>query len=736
MAVGRSTVRAAQWWGHKLPPVIAAACLVLFASRSTSQARDLRDVLLLLMAASGIAAFGHVINDLADLAPDGAAGKRNVMALVGTSGRIGLVVVTLAVGLVPFVWLPHRGAVIGLITLEVVLLVAYSVPPTRLKERAAAGVACDAIYAYLIPIALTLATFGARPGTPTIAWWVTTPTLIWAFLMGVRGIVSHQVIDLDNDRRAGVDTLVARIGVDRAVGWTSRLVLIEFAAAAATIGTVSVGMSAPWLAVFGAAYLAWRTFQIAVLWDEPLLRSAPHDRDARLRLMGFVLLNEFVEKWLPPAALVALAVRHPIWWAVVAVYLIAFDNALVEFIARDARSLPDAVERVAFERKARRLIRQAQAERIAVTAAGPAEVTESARDGRRWVFVVCGPDMHLRTLHTAVSHLRPLTRLEIWVVTDTSRNEGEIDRAGIDQVVDVATPTHLDDHQASIWLKTGVHRHLPSGEWCYLDTDIIAVAPGAEAVFDHRHGPVAFASDLTIVSNEVDRFSPWAMTCGCSGHGDEHSCGHLREQLEIRYGLEVPGTWTHWNGGVFVFGPDAGAVLDMWNERAVASFDWPEWRTRDQGALIATVWTLGLQDLPRLPAMFNFIADLGNGDLCLDLDRGWALHPAGPFVRPHLMHLYTSRLEDDGWDLGNDVEAPVIRQTLVRTYRWRRRRSFDRFGVYRYRLRRIPRRLQPGRVTASARRRLGRYAEGRTESASTTRPDRPHESSREVENVE
>src|SRR5690606_24862918 len=101
------------------------------------------------------------------------------------------------------------------------------------------------------------------------------------------------------------------------------------------------------------------------------------------------------------------------------------------------------------------------------------------------------------------------------------------------------------------------HRHLPPGEWCYLDSDIIAIRPGVEAVFEHRAGPVAFASDLTISVNQVDRFSPWAMTCECAGHGEVHSCGHLREQLALRLGVDVPGTWVHWNGGVFVFGEDS-----------------------------------------------------------------------------------------------------------------------------------------------------------------------------------
>jgi hypothetical protein len=227
---------------------------------------------------------------------------------------------------------------------------------------------------------------------------------------------------------------------------------------------------------------------------------------------------------------------------------------------------------------------------------------------------------------------------------------------------------------------------------------------------------VAFASDLTIAANQVDRFSPWAMTCDCSGQGEDHSCEHLREELRRRLGVEVPGDWVHWNGGVFVFGPDSTEVMDTWNRIAVESFDWPEWRTRDQGALIATVWLHGLQDSPRLPSEFNFIADLGNSDLCLDPERGWALHPAGPWLRPRFMHLYTSRLEDPDWDISRDVEVPVIRQSTQRRVHFRyetwREKVKVRLQILGIRARRLPSRLTPARVSASVRRRLGRPADG------------------------
>ena len=672
MRKDRSLVRSGQWWDHKIPPLIAAAVLAVLPATDPNGLQLFADLILFLITAVGVAAFGHVVNDLADIKTDALAGAPNQMAALSNQTRAAVLAGTVACGLLPWIWLPHTAAALSLLGIEILLLLVYSLKPIRLKDRAAAGVLADALYAYVVPVLLSIAVFTQVGGISGPGWAITLTVGFWALLMGLRGILWHQVGDIAHDQRAGLSTLATKIGVTHSRRILGVMVIIEFAAAALALIVVSQGTGESWLPVFGLGYVLYRIFQMSVLWSEPVhLRSLRHS-GGRIRFLGFVLLNEFVEKWLPLAALIAIALRLPLMWFAVLLYVVLFDNAAVEFLRRDLAALPDALNRIAHEGKSRANIRRVAAARKALVAAGPALVTAEIQDRCRWVFVVCGPEMHTETLRTAVRHLGPLTSLEIWVVTDSTRNVRPIDPEGIHQVVDVATPEHFDDHQASIWLKTGIHRHLPVGEWCYLDTDIIAVRPGVEEIFEHRHGPVAFASDLTISVNQVDRFSPWAMNCDCTGHGDTHSCSHLREQISERFDIEVPGDWVHWNGGVFLFGPDSAEFLDMWNARAIASFEWPEWRTRDQGALIATAWTQSQEDCPRLPAEFNFIADLGNGDLCLDPQLGWALHPAGPWHHARLMHLYTSRLEDPEWELGRDVEAPVIRQTLVRANRWRR----------------------------------------------------------------
>jgi 4-hydroxybenzoate polyprenyltransferase len=731
MRVDPTLVRSGQWWDHKVPPIIGAAALTLLAAPALDGGRVLLDLLLFLIATAGIAAFGHVLNDVADIRTDALAGAPNQMAPLTVPARVAVLAATITAGVVPWLWLPRSPSTMALLATEITLLTAYSVPPLRLKDRSVAGVLADALYAYVVPVLLTVSVFTEVGGIDPAGWVVMAPVSLWMLFMGLRGILWHQIGDLAHDRRAGVRTLATRIGAERGgrvIGW---MVVMEFAAAAASLTAVAHGTGEVWVLVFGVAYLGYRFFQMSILWSEPFHPVVLKHHSGRIRFLGYVVMNEFVERWLPVAALVALTLEVPILGIGLVAHLVLFDNAVVEFLRRDLRSLPDALNRLAHEGKARRNIRKVAERRRATCAEGPTRLDPSQRARCRWVFVVCGPELHIDTLRTAVRHLRPLTELDIWVVTDSTRNVRPIEIDGVDVVVDVATPEEFDDHQASIWLKTGVHRHVPEGEWCYLDSDIIAVRPGLEEIFRHRDGAVAFASDLTISVNQVDRFSPWAMNCECSGRGDTHSCSHLREQIRERFEVEVPGDWVHWNGGVFLFGPDSHEFLDMWNDRAVASFAWPEWRTRDQGALIATAWTLGQQDCPRLPAEFNFIADLGNGDLCLDPDMGWALHPAGPWHEARLLHLYTSRLEDPEWELGRDVESPVIRQTLVRTHRWRRfevhrrigqwghdtvhtvhQTVSDRIALYWLRIRRQPKRLHPTRLRAGIARRAAAKGRG------------------------
>jgi len=127
-----------------------------------------------------------------------------------------------------------------------------------------------------------------------------------------------------------------------------------------------------------------------------------------------------------------------------------------------------------------------------------------------YVFVVCGDDEHISTLNFSLTYLKHFTKNKICVVTDLSRNNQKIKH---DSVIDVRTPEHFSHHQASIFLKTGLHKFLDmSHNYCYLDTDVIAVSEEVDSIFEQFIPPVVFASDHCALRE----FSPYAVNCNCN----------------------------------------------------------------------------------------------------------------------------------------------------------------------------------------------------------------------------
>ncbi len=126
-----------------------------------------------------------------------------------------------------------------------------------------------------------------------------------------------------------------------------------------------------------------------------------------------------------------------------------------------------------------------------------------------FVFAVCGDSEHIDTLNYSLRALKKFTTLPIIVVTEFSRNAGTIEH---DNIINYSAPTHFNHHQASIYLKTSLHRILPMGtDYCYLDSDVVAVCEEAAQVFNHQYNIITFAPDHCT----MNKFSPMAVNCGC-----------------------------------------------------------------------------------------------------------------------------------------------------------------------------------------------------------------------------
>ena len=132
-----------------------------------------------------------------------------------------------------------------------------------------------------------------------------------------------------------------------------------------------------------------------------------------------------------------------------------------------------------------------------------------------FVFVVCGEQEHIDTLNCSLLSLKKKSTSVIVVLTDTSRNSAEINH---DNIIDVKTPQELNHHQASIYLKTGIYQFLPAGNnYCYLDTDVVAVDDKVDSIFNQFVAPITFAPDHCV----TDQFSPSAVNCNCAKEYNE-----------------------------------------------------------------------------------------------------------------------------------------------------------------------------------------------------------------------
>ena len=159
----------------------------------------------------------------------------------------------------------------------------------------------------------------------------------------------------------------------------------------------------------------------------------------------------------------------------------------------------------------------------------------------RFVYAVCG-DLHVKRVNLSLDFLKRFSRQDILVVA--ARADARIDH---DQVIRIEIDPAFDNRQASILLKTNLHRLTgAAGACCYIDSDVVAVSPEVDSIFQMKSGPVTFSAD----HGRMRLFSRWAVTCACG----MNECDHLRTAIHEKFSVEVDDpNWQHWNGGVFLF---------------------------------------------------------------------------------------------------------------------------------------------------------------------------------------
>jgi 4-hydroxybenzoate polyprenyltransferase len=294
-------VRFGNWWAHKIPPLLLVVYIELIR-REASLGASVAAICVLLFCVSCVAAYGHVVNDWCDIADDQRAGKPNAMRDLGVTQRAALCVGFIVAGFV--VLAPFANAWPARIALALNYLwpTLYSIPGVRLKERGIFGVLSDAAGSHITPTLFAFADVSLfAPAAANAA--VLTALLLWATVLGIKGILYHQIADRANDEVAGVATFAAGFDASALFAVLTRYnLLLELPVSVFLVVVVSAFL--PMAAAALIVYLALECTKYALGFEFAV------GSDARSRRASVPFANEmFYTVWMPLAGAVQLALH-------------------------------------------------------------------------------------------------------------------------------------------------------------------------------------------------------------------------------------------------------------------------------------------------------------------------------------------------------------------------------------------------------------------------------------------
>jgi 4-hydroxybenzoate polyprenyltransferase len=202
--------RADSWWEHKLSPILAT--IYLTAALSRIPFSSLWPVVALALPALIVcASYVSVLNDLTDAKDDQASGKPGRWPGEARIYPAVLLAGCMVAGVAFLIVWRNDTLLFSTYLFSWLAFTFYSAPPFRLKVRGIWGVLADACGAHLFPVLFAVVLVYHWNRTEAPAQW-TTLIALWSFAAGVRGILWHQLEDVDNDRKIGLRTFVCLHG--------------------------------------------------------------------------------------------------------------------------------------------------------------------------------------------------------------------------------------------------------------------------------------------------------------------------------------------------------------------------------------------------------------------------------------------------------------------------------------------------------------------------------------------
>jgi hypothetical protein len=288
-------LRAGEWWGHILPPIMLFYYAGLCSMKTPESAAYYTAGMLLALAVITAIA-GYFLNDLSDVREDALAGKKNYIGKLPLPVKAAFLpllcfAVYLLAGFNPGMLSAHaKQWFVFVFMANGMLFALYSLPPVRIKKNPWLAPVLDALYSGTLFYGLAYALAAEKSVALHASCLQFTSVALWGFLKGLRNYLTHVCDDEQNDRAAGLKTLATLYGSATIQRAANLFFPAEIACLLIFIFLLPSGNMAA--AIMSVLFLFY--------WLKKNIRS---------KYEKHVFLNDLHEVWLPLAFLIQLVYR-------------------------------------------------------------------------------------------------------------------------------------------------------------------------------------------------------------------------------------------------------------------------------------------------------------------------------------------------------------------------------------------------------------------------------------------
>lgn len=205
------TLKLDKWWIDKIGSGVFTFLLFEYLAHG-EVILSIFDLLLFVLLAF-LAVFGHFINDYSDYESDKEVGKTNVfnMLPVRYGGKLIVVLGSLSIAL-SIVLSPW---IMGLVVLQMVCNMSYSLRPLRIKERGILALLLTGLYERMLPLIIIIVHIVPINHLSEMQLIFSVVYLLWSYLWECRNFLNGQLEDYENDKKTGTNSIVIDLGKNK-----------------------------------------------------------------------------------------------------------------------------------------------------------------------------------------------------------------------------------------------------------------------------------------------------------------------------------------------------------------------------------------------------------------------------------------------------------------------------------------------------------------------------------------